>query len=97
MDSLANNFSLHVGYYEGRVKIFPFSKSLLLDKSFFTFTFTTVVFTEVKVGKKGVVQQRGRLGTHKEEERAFKVSKASKVFKVSHTACQGEDEGNEED
>ena len=37
---------------------------------------------------------RGRLAIHKEEERAFKVFK---VFKVSHTACQGEDKGNEED
>ena len=43
------------------------------------------------------------MNTHNEEERASKVFKvfqvfeAFKVFKVSHNACQGEDEGNEED
>jgi len=69
MASLANICSLHVGYYEGRVKLFPFQNYFLLVKSFSTFTFTTVVFchsppyffTAVKVDKKGVVQQQNIL------------------------------------
>jgi len=79
-------------------KAFP--RSLLPQLSFVTFHISSL---QSRLTTKGVVQQRGRLNTHKEEERAskvfkvFQVFKVFKVFKVSHTACQGEDEGNEED
>ena len=105
MASLANISSLHVGYYEGLVKIFPFSKSLPFGQKLFHVHFhhscllSLSVFLHCSQGwqKRScptTAHPRRRLGTHKEEERAFKVFK---VFKVSHTACQGEDEGNEED
>jgi len=101
MASLANISSLDVAYYTGRVKIFPFQNHFLLDKSFSTFTLTTGVFVTALQASSpvDVVQQQGRLGIHKEEERAFKVFSPHTllVFKVSHTACQGEDKGNEED
>ena len=73
-------------------KAFP--RSLSPQLSFVTLHISSL---KSRLTTKGVVQQRGRLNTHKEEERASKVFKVFKVFKVSHTTCQGGDEDNEED
>ena len=96
MASLANISSLDVAYYTGRVKIFPFQNHFLLDKSFSTFTLTTGVFVIALQASSPCWQSRCCSATrsvgHPQRGR-----EGLQGLLTSHSACQGEGKGNEED